>query len=395
MTLYKAILALLEHERYQKILIAHGEMPLLMTLFIDTHHLNSTDLFVYKQVEALGLDPRQTERIRDVRSAASQRLWDLTTLPEFATRYPPGSDVVQQTCVWLSLPAPEFQICACNMLRNVASSEQTSTQFLHFEKKDQLMKPLLDLLRKPIDPQISQEGLRLLRNLAVPHANKDILTTNFKVLDVVMPLCSNSQSLAVCCTAIGVLRQLLTGSSVSVLRFLYTDEHCSTPSTNLTNLLNAFDEHQDLTLRMEVARLIVGIWRLAHQIDESSGIAITDQATRQTLDANLNLITPICAMIKDSENESLVTEGWFGLTLVASSPAGADMVCETICRSPTFDRCRDIIMELTAGSPNRNNATVLCDKLIKHNVSSSIPLTISAPHACKLFVLSAHTMEIL
>ena len=371
MTMCTAMLSLLEFERHQKFLIAHGAVKVLMKLYMETYTLDCKTFYTNKETNAVLLTPAQSEKLLLVRTTISQRLWDLSVLPEFAGRYHPHSDAVREICRWLSSSRPDIQTCACSLLRNVASSEETSKELLHVLMKDEKKNPLLDLLRKPADDVVCQEALRLLRNLALPHANKRLLTMSFHVLDVLVPLYLNLRSAPVRYVAIGTLRQILLGSYISVVEFLFPRGNMSAPSTHLTGLLTTYHENEELTVRMEIARLIVDIWRVASkEANKQASIGITNHAIRQALAANFNIAVPIFAMISDSQNPSLVTEGWLGLTLVASSPKGADIVCTHLENDPTFQTFKDIIMMQKAGSPDQNNAIILSDRLIWHYVSN-------------------------
>jgi len=367
-TMSNAIFALLEHERYRKLAIERDFVPLLMTLMADTYYMDFEETPVDQTtgLEIPSLELR--ELMGQIRSNLSKRLWDISDLPEFTGKYPPNGKLVDTFCTWLSKPKAEMQICACSVLRNVAHSEQTSMLFLADAVMESRMKSLLGLLRGQTNFQVALEGLRLLKNLAFPETNKFALTHGQATLELVMSLCSRIKNLSIRCAAVATVRTLLTGSFTNVKKFLWKGNSWA-PTYYFPRLLTLNWEHEDLSFRMEVAQLIGQIWRVAHKENGLVETKITDEAIRQAQGAYRNVAEPICALITDSKNPSLVTQGWLGLYLMAISKRGADEIYDFIHKSPTDQLFGDTIAALEAGSKDQDNAISLRITLMPHYVS--------------------------
>ena len=368
-SLCHAIFALLEHERFQQLLIFHYEVHLLTNIILDTSSLEGGENAIDVLTNLPTLEPEEEDKISVVCALGVNRLWDLSELPEFAARYPPESKLVQEFVTWLSQPRPHLQFCACYLLRNVASSEHTATRFLEFTRNNHRLGSLFRLLKTPTNPQVNEEGLRLLKNLAMPESNKVVLGHEEAALGVVMDLCLNEERPPVQYAAVSALRQLLKGCFPNVIRFLWTSQDPAEPSGYVQDLLLLYHNDQPLATRMEIGRLIIEIWRMAYKEDAGAGTEVANAAIDQVNDPKCSIIAPIYALITDSGNQSLVTEGWFGLTLGARSPKGANLIYDFLSMDSTQSTFRDIITSQRPRSQDQNNAMILCDRLVTHYVS--------------------------
>lgn len=383
-SLCKAIFALLAYEHFQKLLIFEDEVELLTTLLLDTYNLDFADIRRDRVTKVLELSEKQEQQMEEIRTDAAKLLWDISERPEFVDQYPPDSKLVQTFSGWLSRPQPHIQICACNILRNVASSEQRAVEFLRVLQRDSRIESLRALLRMPSSEQVCLEGLRLLKNLALPESNKYILLSEQPTLDVLLSLCSNATTKTIRSAAVGVIRLLLTGCYTNLYRLLFNiDLDLTRPSTHLTTLIALYYKDVDVTVRMEIAQVIVQIWRVAYQIAgdyDAPPPLLTDTAILQAeqqlpgesargLAAPICAIAaPICAMITDSGNPSLVTQGWLGLSLLARSPMGAKAIYEYFRDGEKLVVFRPIIESQEVDSKDRANTIILKNTLVTHFV---------------------------
>ena len=394
-SLSSALCALLARERFQKLLVAKDEVKLLIALAYDSYTLYLEDVPIAPLTRLPHLESKQEEEILSLRDKVTERFWDISQLDEFRIRYLVDSDLINTMCGWLSVTEPHLQICACNILRGITHSEQASVELLNFLLTPQTALPrgtvfdprimeeickiqnsnirlkihhLLGLLRIRTNPQVTEEGLRLLNNLARPQTNKTTLINSLPTIEVVMSVCSCSAIPQVRAAALTSIRQLLDGSVNSVKYFILG----ASPGRSVRphwflDLLSLYESNDVLTIRMEIALIIVMIWRVAYaknddDLDGNFGTYLTDGPIDQAWSSNRNIAAVMFALIFDSANRSLVTQGWFGLVLMTKSSLGSDMVYDFIYANAMVFQMN--IRALVAGSPDQINAMVLYENLI-------------------------------
>ena len=379
-SLCEAFFAVLQHEKSQKLLIDRDDMDLFTSLFLNMYNIMDTALG--KVFDDSDYEPEQVEQIGKKRRTAAELIDTMVRRPDFLAQYPPDSDLVQDFASWLSMPQPEIQMCACQVLGELSSNEERATKLFSALENSGRINDLLDLLRSPPSDDIASIGLRLLKNLALPQQNKLRLATKHETLGVIMNLCCNAKGMEVRILAVQVLKAMMFRCYQTAIQFLWKDGPVmKVPSTNVARLLSLYHEHREqdgLALRMEIARFFGGIFRVAHLTSQESGnppTRYTDNAIQQAQQADLadtNLAVPLCALITDSNNQSLVTEGWASLVLAAGTDAGAEMLLLFFGREPILQTFQDIISNLERDSHDWNNALALRSKLLTYCVSTII-----------------------
>ena len=364
--MYSAILTLLQRERYQKLAVARDSMPLLMALMSDTYNIDFKDLSGEGDTDLRELIINRRETIGLMRTNVSERIMDLSELPEFTSKYLPSSTIVQELCMWLPEEKEAMQECACYVLRNVVSTTEKAMHFIQDEQGRHRLEYVTRLLGAPQSSQAAQQGLRLLRHLAQSESNKLALTTDSSMMVAVILLCSNSSHDSVQQDALTTIRVLLSGSFFNVRQLFQIAE----PTPCLTHLLSLYTHHQDLNIRMELGLLMIEIFKVAFQeTDEQSKADMIMDTISLAKQADLNAALPIAALITDSHNPSLVTKGWLGLALLAFSPEGSDEVYDYMHIDQNFQRLREIIGRQKARSQDQDNVRVLHARLRMRYVS--------------------------
>lgn len=369
-SLANAIVVLLKHEQIQKSLIEDDNLLTILDLFIfsytqDTaigdHYSRST---FGSKLHHLAQDPEDEAQLTALRSALSARLWDMTALTEFTTKYLPRSEFVQRLISWLSIEEPQMQVCACSILRNVASSDQNATEMVMSLKIHSFFQSLLD---DSDSLQVLEELSRLMKNLAVPAANKAELES----FESVTLLWSKFESPTLHYAAASLVRQLLRGCFANVHRFLRADKATGNNSY-ASRLLQLYSNTDDIAVKTEVARTIVEIWRTANSGDNEELLSQISSVENSVRESNLRphqMVKPVLSMIVESENSSLVTEGWFGLALMARSEEWGQAIYNEICVDAAKDAFKEAVSNQDAHSKDRDNAQILADRLLKHSVS--------------------------
>lgn len=379
-SLANAILALLEYEQIQKALIENDKVSTLLDLFVFSYtqdaanaeyqSSSTSESKLYHPAQ----DPEDEAQLTALRSALSARLWDITALTEFTVKYSPISEFVQRLIAWLSIDEPQMQVCACSILRNVASSDQNATNLVMTLKIHRLLTVLLD---RSSNLQVLEELIRLMKNLAVPAANKKELQ-NFESVTL---LWSKFQSPTLHYAAVSHVRQLLRGCFENVLRFLGQNTSAKNDSY-ASRLLQLYSNTNDPAIKTEVTRTIVELWRTTNSGDGeevcSQGF-LMEKAVREVNLQPDEMIQPVVAIIVESENPSLVTEGWFGLALMASSQQLGEAIYNALCGGANKGIFKAAVSNQEAHSKDRDNARILADRLLKHSANNPARLDVLRP----------------
>lgn len=368
-SLANAILALLKHEQIQKTLIDNDKLSILQDLFVFTYtqdaasaeyHFSSTS---EPKLYCPGQDPEDEAQLTALRSALSAKLWDITALTDFTVKYLPTSDFVHRLISWLSVNEPQMQVCACSILRNVASSNQNATDMVMNLNIHRLLTVLLD---HSSNLQLLEESIRLMKNLAVPAANKKELE-NFESITL---LWSRFQSPTLHYAAVSLVRLLLRGCFENVYRFLRPNTSAN-KDTYASRLVQLHSNTHDPAIKIEIARTVVELWRTAKSGDGKQVCSqefLMEQSVHEVNFRPEEMIQPVVAMIVESQNPSLITEGWFGLALMASSQIWGEAIYNALLGNANKGVFIAAVSSQDADSKDRDNARILADTLLKHNV---------------------------
>ena len=367
-SLASVIITLSRHEQIQKNLIADDKLLIFLDLFMFSYTQNAASSAYYSRSTSQNLrrraqDPENEAQLTALRSELTARLWDISALVEFTVKYLPTSEFVQSIISWLSTDESQMQLCACSILRNVASSDRNAINLVVTLKIHHLLIPLLDDIR---DLRILEELLRLMKNLAVPAANKREL----EAFESVTLLWSRFESPTLRYAAASLVRQLLKGCFFNVLRFLGpTSAKNDSYAFRFSQLYN---DTNDLTIKTEIARAIVEMWRTANSGDSekiASQVLCIEKAMDEVVLSPDTIVKPVVAMLVKSENASLVTEGWFGLALMAGSEQLRETIYNTLCEDTTKAVFQKTVSVQDVQSKDRDNARILADRLLKGTVS--------------------------
>ncbi|MCJ1450268.1 hypothetical protein MMC28_000597 [Mycoblastus sanguinarius] len=346
-SLGNAVVALLKYERFQNLIISQDGVFAILAVFLFSYQqtkvtpLNLTTIAnLVHQVQG----PEKEEKLSALRDELSRRLWDVAELPAFTSKYPLNSDVIQFLVSWLSAGEPQILLCACYVLRTVACSDEASYQMVYQIGLHQL---LIAILGRPPDPRVLLEALRFLKNLAIPSRNKEVIAAA-GVFYSITPLYTTLDIPTIHCAAVILTRQLLSGDIANVKRFWGVDTH-------MLGLISLFETTTDLSVKLEIGRTVVEIWRTTHKYAETEGRYPDLSVVKQ-------VVKPVVTMITESNNPSLVTEGWFGLNLIADV-GGYQPVYDAFCEEKAFRAFRAAVHSPDKTSKDWENAQLLAEKL--------------------------------
>ena len=369
-----AIVALLKHEHLQSLAIMQDDVISILALIVFSYTQDPAEVTEAAELIDLSLVHKEQEiedeeLLSSMRLSLSSSLWDLSSLPEFATKYflnpHCNPNCLSVLFSWLQTSVPQMQLCACYVFRNLASSDK-ACGILVQESKVHI--PLINILKSSSDLPVLGETLRLLKNLALPTKNKPLIGSG-TAADSVTGCWARLASSTLHQAAVGFFRSLLRGCPSNIIHFLglqsARDDFSASADGSLFHLWSLYQTSADLAIKVEVARTVVEIWRTAHKEVPESVSSITEGTIDQARRMHANIAEPVVVMIVESNNASLVTEGWFGLTLIASSKDGCGMVSEALSGQKAWDMLVRAVTSPEVGPENRANSRVLLDKLRK------------------------------
>ena len=379
MSLSKSVVALLKHERFQRLAVVQDDMALCLCLIIYSYTQDQTTVsdltLLLGPINQKSQETEDEEQLSAMRESLLGVIWDLSALPEFAVHCPPTSDCIRMFVAWLRASESQRQLCACYVLRNLASSDEASIQMVqHLHVHE----PLVELLRTTADVPVLGEVLRLLKNLALPATNRETICSGRGTMDTITTLWSQLFLPTLQHAAGSLMRLLLKGCIPNIHLFLRgysTDQDLEDMAWGqLSRLFALFETSKDQATKVEMARILIELWRTIHRQDQESESynLISWNMVVQAEKMHANVAAPVVWMIMEAGNPSLVTEGWFGLTLIASSSEGGEAVSRAIWGDGAPYGALALLRRTTGDqdleSKDRANALVLVDKLLQHEV---------------------------
>lgn len=347
-------------------------------------------------------EPKDEDQLRVARNELIAILSDVSATPEFAEEYPVDSTMVKNLCVWLSVPEPSIQLCACLMLGNLARSDAICKEMVHQIGLHEL---LVDILVKGDDLQLLHATLGFLRNLALRVENKGMIAAT----DVLKPLSriwSTDLRPQLQYGAVRVVRQLITGSLANIQRLLTPLAWDEIPNERsyLAQLLALFSRTDDITLKFEISRIIAAIWRCVRSPASTQYFSdIIEGILPRLHSMAADLAKALAAMVTQSRWLVVKSEGWFALALIARSKEGSDAIVDLLREAELSNALIEVIGSKETGineaistepdsavsiteagttelrpeqqkdmeTKDRDNALVLVSEVLKNSVSSN------------------------
>lgn len=346
--LVNTALAYLQHEKFQKALIAQGALDDTLKVLLDSYTRFDSHPSVSSVDATPASDQNDAKALSQMRSTFNQVLSDVSALSEFQEAYPITSPLSSSLQCWLSSPQLQLKVCACIMLGNLARSDGTCEEFVHVAR---IHTVLIAILVDANDSQLLHATVGFLKNLALPARNKDALgdaglfdvLPRLWALDVLQPIQFSSISLA---------RQLTVGNLNNVRRVCerLSDDTDSPEYTRskLSLLIGLFERTDVEPIKMEIARLVTSICRVFN-----SG-AGPDGAEDETARIQSNFFgqhpdvgRPLGFMVSQTKWPVVRSEGWFVFALMARSPEGAQCISDLMLDVAVFRP----LVEMLTGKP--------------------------------------------
>ena len=337
-SLVNAIVVLLDLERFQKILIAQNlvGLPLLIIRRSFSPEAASVSSLSVTSIDPPVRDPEEEEQLSSVRSALIRALSDVSAMAEFERQHPVGSSLFDSLLGWLSSSRPDFQICSCIMLGNLARSDSVCSGMV---RDFHLHETLATILKESSELQVLHSVLGFLRNLALPMENKALMGAA-GVIEAVSRIWSMDFSAPLQYAALGLIRQLLNGSMANVQRLLHPlsldPESPAHEKTYLSLLLSLFEKTDQMPTKLEIARITAAIWRCLNSADRPLESEDLRSMIRTLFMNHPNILAPLALMVCQSQWPILRSEGWFALALIARTKEGTVAINSILGRVELF-----------------------------------------------------------
>ncbi|KAI1317497.1 hypothetical protein EDD11_008304 [Mortierella claussenii] len=257
-----------------------------------------------------------------VEAVVSVTLADANMVPIFHDK-----PVMDRFLTWLKLADREdLQTCAALCLGNVARSDQHCVKLVH---EYGAVEPLIHVVRKATDLKASHAATGVLRNLALPEVNREIMG-DAGVIQACFPLLKKDNAIPLQNNIVGILKRLCTNSSHNTIRVISGREPFETLSstsnaeseieTPLSTLVDVIGRTDDFALKSEGTRTLCNLIKVTWG---SESMKEFDTASVAALQQTLNrteVVLAISAMTRNPKYVILQNEGVIALTLLVTSP---------------------------------------------------------------------------
>ncbi|KAI1347331.1 armadillo-type protein [Xylaria sp. FL0043] len=325
-------------------------------------------------------------QLKQVQTAFTATLADLSANPLFASSCPLDGPEVQKLQGWISSRHIPLRSAACLTLGNIARSDE---KCIYLVQKRAIHKALIANLADPnnIDAGLLHSILSFLKNLAIPAENKPVLGDAGLLESEVLPrIWGFDTQTQVQFDAVSLTRLLLVGCSVNVRRIVSEDQDSGRSKLHLLIDLNKRSDQEPT--QMETARAITAVCRVLHSPDITLPLAPSQNTDPSPLSLSLKTFYSIHSTITDAmvrlglqtKFPALRSELLFVFALMARTPEGAHAIAQAITHSAELV---GVIAEVIRGEQPPTPTSALASLPLPSSSSSSLspasPQTPSSP----------------
>jgi len=313
--------AYLQHEKFQKALIAQGAVDTTLTVLVDSYTRFDSHPSIGEP------DQDDAKALSQMRSNLNQVLSDVSALPEFKEVYPVVSPLTMSLRRWLLSPQLQLQVCACIMLGNLARSDAACEEFVHTSR---VHIPLISVLSEATDSQLLHAVIGFLKNLALPLKNKEALGAA-GLIDVMPRLWALDTLQQIQFSSISLARQLTIGTFENVRKVCQrlSDDPDSPANTRtyLSLLICLFERTDVAPVKMEISRLITSVCRVFTSYTGRSPEDM-ERIRIKFFKMHPDVGRPLSFMVSQDKWPVVRSEGWFVFALMARFPEGAQCISD-------------------------------------------------------------------
>ncbi|KAI0969480.1 armadillo-type protein [Xylaria arbuscula] len=315
-------------------------------------------------------DPETEAQLKQVQTAFTATLADLSAHPLFASLSALDGPEVQILQTWISKAHIPLQSAACLTLGNIARSDE---KCIHLVQQRGIHKPLIATLSDPsnTDAGLMHSILSFLKNLAIPAANKPVLggagLLETEALPRIWDLDAQTQ---VQFDAVSLTRLLLVGCAANVRHICAPDPNpeAAVSRTKLQLLISLNARSDQEPTQMETARALTTVCRVVHSPRNQSNQSIPktpedepSTATDSSLaipslktfyKAHSAITDAMLRLLAQTKFPALRSEILFVFALMARSEEGADAVARAVSRDEVGGVITEIITTESSEPPS-------------------------------------------
>ncbi len=360
-SLTNTAVAYLQHEKFQKALIAQGAVDTTLTVLVDSYTRFDSHPSIGEP------DQDDAKALSHMRSNLNQVLSDVSALPEFKDAYPVVSPLTMSLRRWLLSPQLQLQVCACIVLGNLARSDDSCEQFVHTSR---VHIPLISVLSEANDSQLLHAAIGFLKNLAMPLKNKEVIGAA-GIFEVIPRLWALDTLQQIQFSSISLARQLTIGTWENVrkvCRHLSDDPDSPAHTRTQLSLLIALFERTDMApVKMEISRLITSVCRVFTSYTGRSPEDM-ERIRIKFFKMHPDIGRPLSFMVSQDKWPVVRSEGWFVFALMARFPEGAqcisDLMHDVVVFQPlvemlTGKKISDYQSQASSSSPVSDSSTAI------------------------------------
>jgi hypothetical protein len=349
-----------------------------------------------QQAEEAILEIEEEADLAPLRAMIILSLSDISALPTFTAKYSSlNSPITDILAKWLTAAYPQLQSCACIMLGNLARSDavcqiMVSSRYMHLD--------LLGLLHTSSNSEALHAAFGFLQNLALLIENR-LIMGNAGIIPATARFWTTTTVPQIAYAALRFVRRIISGclSNISELMTSVTPDTESPAffKTYLSLLLRFFSESDDMTVKIEISRIIAAIMRTMYSLDASTSPSQQETVLLRLYHLHPNIAESLAMLTVQSQWPILSSEGWFAMALMARSNEGCLALSRVLQKVDVFGALQAAIhgqSSLSASqssssdaqpeqgeemkqqdeikAKNRDNARILVSELLKHEVRS-------------------------
>ena len=326
----------LKQERFQRLLFSATlfEAFLLLVLRLFGYKMASTSLppaFPWNpppEDECEDFEPLQTSAIASLR--------DLSSLAAFFQQYPLESATTKTWLSWLNSDNPDLQVISCCLLSNLArEKEQWAVQMItlygaHIR---------LGELSEGTDDRVPLAALELLLQLARFPQNRGRICTHDFLGHISRTWSINSHGsgrlIRIQYASIAVLLGLVRDCPQAILPLvehstaMTTEKAPQTNGSHLQQLITCFEQSSNPKVQTEIAKVVMAISKALTTFTTSDDLD-ADKMWRDCLSVRPGFVTPITAIISQTDDPALQAQAYFTLVIVARHDMGIAIVRDVV-----------------------------------------------------------------
>ena len=299
--------------------------------------------------------------------AVLQTLYDISAMSDFTTKYTTDTRV-KDVCIKniqgenaLQRREHLSQAAACGILANLTRSSDFAENLV---RQYNIHNDLKRILRDSKQPDVLYATANLVGRLALPAANKNILT-EYGMIGTMNRLFAMETDPAIQREAVSVCRRLISGSS----KTLDLIRPCCTEN-EVASILALFKRTNDAATKFEIGRFAIELCR-ALWASKNGRPEAAETTFLSVIPPQSELFAESIAFVAcKSDSDASRGEGWFGLAMLSVWETGREMIFKCLTNRSLSDEFGHVARR--GGGPSYQNLRLILAKLSLSPVSLNV-----------------------